>query len=165
MVVMCGLLLLGGYLAHAGSSDDCNQVRHPELQVRGCSIYIKRGIGTPANLATAHVNRANAYARRRKFNRALQDYAAAMELDPANPLVPYNRGNAYFDIKDYKHAIADYARAITLDGKFTLAYYNRGLAHERLGDNAAAVNDYRHVLALNSTAKSARKRLERLLSW
>jgi hypothetical protein len=59
--------------------------------------------------------------------------------------------------------IADYARA-TVNGKFTLAYYNRGLAHERLGDNATAVNDYRRVLALDSTAQSARLRLERLLS-
>jgi regulator of sirC expression with transglutaminase-like and TPR domain len=61
-------------------------------------------------------------------------------------------------------SIADYARAITVHGKVTLVYYNRGLAHARLGDNAVAVNDYRCVLALDSTAQSARLRLERLLS-
>jgi regulator of sirC expression with transglutaminase-like and TPR domain len=60
--------------------------------------------------------------------------------------------------------IADYARASTLNGKVMLAYYNRGLAHARLGDNAVAVNDYRRVLVLDTTAQSARLRLERLLS-
>ncbi len=95
---------------------------------------------------------------------ALGDYAAAMALDPRNPLAPYNRGNLYFDAKRYDLAIADYTRAVELDGEFALAFLNRGLAHERFGDTAAAAKDYGRTLAIDPTSKAAQKRLERLNS-
>jgi tetratricopeptide (TPR) repeat protein len=164
IVVLCGALLPGSW-ANAGSIDDCNQVRNPDLQVRGCTAYIKRSVGSPQSLATAHINRANVYARRGSFDRAIADYATAIGLDPTNPLAPYNRGNVYFDIKLYERAMVDFTRAIALDRRFALAYYNRGLAQERLGDTEAAANDYRQVLVLDPTLKRAQLRLERLQSW
>ena len=95
---------------------------------------------------------------------AFGDYAAAMALDPRNPLAPYNRGNLYFDTKRYELAIADYTRAVELDREFALAFLNRGLAHERLGDNVAAAKDYGRALAIDPTSKPAQERLERLNS-
>jgi tetratricopeptide (TPR) repeat protein len=162
MALLCGMSSPEGSIAKAGPVDDCNQVGNFALQEIGCTAYIKRGIGAPENLATAHINRANVYARRGEFSRAFADYAAASALDPTNPLAPYNRGNAYLDTRRYKHAIASYTRAIALDAKFKLAYYNRGLAQEKLGNNEAAAADYRRVLALDPTAKSARLRLKRM---
>lgn len=160
----CAALLLGAGLAHAGPAEDCNQLRNPDLQLRGCTAYIKLGKGAPANLATAYLNRANVYAQRSKYARAFADYNAALALDADNPLIPYNRGNAYFDNRQYERAIADFSRAAQLDASFALAYFNRGLAHEQLGDTAAAAADYRRALALDPVAANARKRLERLQS-
>jgi len=164
IVVILGGLLCGASLAFAGPADDCNQVRDLGRQLRGCTAYIDKGIGAPENLATAHLNRANIYAQRGKQDLALGDYAAAMALDPRNPLAPYNRGNLHFDAKRYDLAIADYTRAVELDGEFALAFLNRGLAHERLGDNAAAAKDYGQALAIDPANKAAQKRLERLNS-
>ena len=164
IVVILGGFLCGASLAFAGPADDCNQVRDLGRQLRGCTAYIDRGIGAPENLATAHLNRANIYAQRGKQELALGDYAAAMSLDPRNPLAPYNRGNLYFDAKRYDLAIADYTRAVELDREFALAFLNRGLAHERLGDSAAAAKDYAQALAIDPTSKAAQKRLERLNS-
>jgi tetratricopeptide (TPR) repeat protein len=149
-------------VANAGAAEECNDVRNPDRQVRGCSAYIKNAAGGPESLAIAHLNRANVRARRGRFDSAFADYGAALRLDPKNPLILYNRGNAYFDIKRYDQAIADYTQAIALDQKFALAYYNRGLAEERLGDAAAAAEDYRRVLTLEPTAATARQHLERL---
>jgi tetratricopeptide (TPR) repeat protein len=160
MIAVLAMLALGPP-AQAGPIDDCNQVRNLERQLRGCTAYIKGGSGTPENAAVAHLNRANVYARRGKLELALADYAAALALDPKNPLVPYNRGNAYFDNKQYEHAIADYTRTIALDEGFALAYYNRGLARERLGDPAAAADDYRRALMLDPMVELVRQRLER----
>jgi tetratricopeptide (TPR) repeat protein len=102
-----GALLLGASLSHAGPADDCNQVRDVNRQLRGCAAFIKQGEGATENLATAHLNRANIHARRRKYAQAFADYASAIALDPRNPLIPYNRGNAYLDARRYELAVAD----------------------------------------------------------
>jgi tetratricopeptide (TPR) repeat protein len=164
IVTACAALLLGTSLAHAGAAEDCNQVRDPERQLRGCTAYLKLGKGAPENLATAYLNRANVYAQRAKYDRAFADYAAALALDPDNPLIAYNRGNAYFDTRQYERAIADFSKAIELDARFALAYFNRGLAREGLGDTVAAAEDYRRVLDLDPAATKARKRLQQLQS-
>lgn len=160
--VNCCALLLGAAAAAAGPVEDCNQVREPQRQLRGCTEYIRLGTGTPQNLATAHLNRANIHAARRDYSRAFADYAVAIELDPENALAPYNRGNALFDTKQYDRAIADFDAAIELDPDFALAYYNRGLARERKRERAPAAADFRRALSLDPTLERAKKGLERL---
>ncbi len=156
--------LLIASLAHAGPVDDCNQSRHLNRQLRGCTAYIRQGKAAPENLATAYLNRANIYAQRRKYPQAFADYASAAALDPRNPLIRYNRGNAYLDTRQYKLAIADYTRAIELDANFALAYLNRGIAHEQRGETSAAARDYRQALAIDPAAHAAQGRLKRLQS-
>ena len=162
--VVAACALLSAASVRAGPTEDCNQVRDLARQLRGCTAYIKQGRGAPENLATAYLNRANIYARRRNYKRALTDYAAAISHDPDNALLFYNRGNAYFDSEQYDRAIADYTRAVDLDKSFALAYLNRGLARERQGESAAAAADFRHVLMLDPKAEVARRRLQRLQS-
>jgi tetratricopeptide (TPR) repeat protein len=164
MMTACAALLFGAGFAHAGAAEDCNQVRDPSLQLKGCTAYIRVGKGAPENLATAYLNRANVYAQRSKYKRAFADYDAAAALDAENPLIPYNRGNAYFDKHQYERAIADFSRAVELDASFALAYLNRGLARERLGDAEAATKDFRQALALDPSATGAEKGLKRLQS-
>jgi tetratricopeptide (TPR) repeat protein len=162
MLAALSLLLLVAAPAHAGPTEDCNQVQDPMRQLRGCTTYIKQVRGTNGNLATAYLNRANIYARRGNYRRAFTDYAAAISRDQNNALLFYNRGNAYFDTEQYRLAIADYTRAIALDENFSLAYLNRGLAHERHGEYPAAVADYHRALALDPKAVVAQRRLQRL---
>jgi tetratricopeptide (TPR) repeat protein len=164
LMTACALLVLGSGLALAGPVEDCNQLRDPDRQLRGCSAYIKLGKGTPENLATAYLNRANVFAQRARYDRAFADFDAAMVLDAQNPLIPYNRGNAYFDTRQYERAIRDFSLAIALDPRFALAHFNRGVAHERLGDAPAAIDDYRRALALDPQATYARERLQGLQS-
>jgi tetratricopeptide (TPR) repeat protein len=157
-----GALLWGASLSHAGPAEDCNQVRDLNRQLRGCSAFIKQGTVAPENLATAHLNRANIHARRRKYALAFTDYASAVALDPRNPLIPYNRGNAYLDTRRHELAVADYTRAIELDPDFALAYLNRGIARERRGEARAAADDFRRALVLNPALGAAQRRLRRL---
>lgn len=164
IIAICCALLLGASAAAAGPIEDCNQVRDPERQLRGCTAYIRLGKATPQNLATAHLNRANVYAARRDYRHAFTDYASAVALDPESALVRYNRGNARFDTKQYGLAIADFDAAIKLDPDFALAYYNRGLAHERRREHTLAAKDYRRALALDPGLGPARRSLDRLLA-
>jgi tetratricopeptide (TPR) repeat protein len=162
IVILATILLCAIAPASAGPAEDCNQVRDMSRQLRGCTAYINKAGGSPENLATAHLNRANIHAQRGKAALALEDYAAAMALDPRNPLVPYNRGNLHFDRKRYDLAAADYTRAIELDEHFALAFLNRGLAHEGLGDMVAATKDYARALAIDPSNKTAQERLKRI---
>ena len=164
MAATCVALLLGSGLAEAGPAQDCNDLRDPDRQLRGCSSYIRVGKGAPTDLAIAYLNRANVYAQRGRYSHAFTDYASALALDPANPLILYNRGNAYFDLKQFRRAAADFTRAVQLDARFGLAYYNRGLALERLGDTSAAAEDYRRALTFDTASALAQKALERLQS-
>jgi tetratricopeptide (TPR) repeat protein len=159
-----GALLLGASLSHAGPADDCNQVRDLNRQLRGCTAFIEQGRASPENLATAHLNRANIRARRRKYALAFADYASAIALDPRNPLISYNRGNAYLDARRYELAVADYSRAIELDAGFALAYLNRGIAHEKRRNMRAAAEDYGRALAIDPKSGAAKRRLKRLQS-
>jgi tetratricopeptide (TPR) repeat protein len=120
------------------------------------------GKAAAENLATAHLNRANIHARRRKYALAFADYASAIVPDPRNPLIAYNRGNAHLDTRRYELAVADYSRAIELDADFALAYLNRGIAHERLGEARSAADDIRRALAVNPALGAAQRRLKRL---
>jgi tetratricopeptide (TPR) repeat protein len=159
---LIALLLVGISVAHAGPVEDCNQVREPDRQLRGCTAYIRSRPDQPANVATALFNRANIYARQGRYEMAFVDYRRALELDPTNPLIPYNLGNAYLDSGKPGRAEEAFTRALTLDAGFAFAYLNRGIARERLGNVAGADEDFRRTLELDPTAEQAHRHLARL---
>src|SRR5262245_66301002 len=121
-MAICIALLFGASLAHAGPAEDCNQLRDGNLQLRGCTAYIRLGKGSPENLATAYLNRANIYAQRTKYDRAFADYSAALALDTTNPLIPYNRGNVFFDRQEYESTIGVYSSALDLVWCYGMVY-------------------------------------------
>lgn len=153
------LVLASATTAHAGAVDDCNQVREPVRQLRGCTAYIQSHPDQPGNLATAFLNRANIYARRAQYDKAFADYKRALELDPSNPLIPYNMGNAYLDRGQPARAAEVFTLAVNLDSGFALAYFNRGIARQRLGDRLGASEDFRRTLELDPNAEQARQLL------
>jgi tetratricopeptide (TPR) repeat protein len=156
------LILVGASVASAGAVEDCNQVRDPDRQLRGCTAYIRSRPDQPANIATALLNRANIYARRGRYVLAFGDYRRALELDPSNPLIPYNLGNAYLDSGQPSPAADAFTQALALDQGFAFAYLNRGIARERLGDIAGAAEDFQRALQLDPTAAQAHRHLIRL---
>ena len=57
-------------------------------------------------------NRGNAYAARAQYDRAIQDFDAAVTLDAKYPIALYNRGNAHFAKGDPDRAIQSYDQAL-----------------------------------------------------
>ena len=69
------------------------------------------------------------------FDRAIEDYNKAIELNPELAEAYNNRGVAYCIKGDYDRAIVDYNTAIALKRDYTAdAYYNRGEAWLHLGE-------------------------------
>ena len=156
------LLTLAAAPARGGPAEDCNQVTDLNRQLRGCTAYITSGKAEPQNLATAYLNRANIYAQKRQFARAIADYDTAWQLDPSNALIPYNQGNAYLDRARYDLAAEAFTRAIELEPTFALAHLNRGIAREALRDADGAAEDYRRTIELEPGMTVASSRLKGL---
>jgi Flp pilus assembly protein TadD len=57
------------------------------------------------------------YADLKQFEKAIQDYNQAIELNPKDARVFNNRGTAYADLKQFEKAIQDYNQAIELNPK------------------------------------------------
>jgi tetratricopeptide (TPR) repeat protein len=99
--------------------------------------------------AIAYIHRGLAYSAAKDNERAMQDYARAITLNP-NYAPAYNDlGAAYKDKGDYDRAIENYTRAIGLCPGYAKAYGNRGIAYKNKGDNARAIEDYTRAIALD----------------
>ncbi|MFC1956531.1 tetratricopeptide repeat protein [Chloroflexota bacterium] len=82
-------------------------------------------------------------------NRAIADYAKAIEIDPYHGLPYNNRGNVYVEQGEYDKAIADYTKAIEIDPYHGLPYNNRGEAYITMGQYDLAIVDMNKAAELD----------------
>lgn len=83
------------------------------------------------------------------YQRALREYAAAIQKDPENAEAHFNSGITKRRLNDRKGAIAHYTTAIRLKPTSVDAYNNRGLVRSELGDKLAAIADFTEAIRLN----------------
>ena len=88
--------------------------------------------------------RANAYGATGFLDKAMADFAAAMDAVPGQPAPYVGRSIVYRQMGDYAHAIEDAGTAIDHSPGYALAYTNRGLANFYAGNFAAAAEDFTH---------------------
>ncbi|HID19571.1 MAG TPA: tetratricopeptide repeat protein, partial [Methanophagales archaeon] len=67
-----------------------------------------------------------------EYEKAIECFNKAIELDPNYARAYYNRGNAYYYLKQYERAIEDYNKTLELDPNYAYAYNNRGNAYSDL---------------------------------
>jgi tetratricopeptide (TPR) repeat protein len=82
------------------------------------------------------------------FERALKDFARAVDLDPREAATYECRGLAHDDKGNQDRAIADFTQAIALAPADGRTYNYRGNAYHRKGDYDRAVTDYTEALRL-----------------
>lgn len=115
---------------------------------------IKTGDLSPQVRTSAYYNRGNAYSDRGQNDRAIQDYDAAIGINPNDADVYNNRGIAYRNKGLYDRAIQDYDKAIEIDPKKARVYTNRGNAYSDKGQYDRAIQDYDKAIEIDP--KSAR---------
>jgi tetratricopeptide (TPR) repeat protein len=119
------------------------------LLVTGTLVFGCAGEQTRvAGDATAYYNRGNAYADKRDYDQAIQDFTKAIELNPRNGVVYYNRGVAYGEKGQDDQAIQDFTKAIELNPRFAEAYYSRGSAYGEKGQHDQAIRDLKKACEL-----------------
>ncbi|MCB0166741.1 MAG: tetratricopeptide repeat protein [Anaerolineae bacterium] len=103
---------------------------------------------TPLTLAE-QFNRADVYNEQEQYDKAIEEYSKAIELDPQYVDAYNYRGIAYANSEQYEKAIVDYNTAIELNPKYRWSYFNRGNAYrgQELYDEAIA--DFKKAIELD----------------
>jgi tetratricopeptide (TPR) repeat protein len=107
-------------------------------------------------------NMAQVYAASGSYEAALQNFAAAMQMDPNYSEYYNDRGNLLLKSGRLVEAKADYLMAIELSPPYFEVFVNLGQCCRRMGDMGSAIENYsraidiepRHVLALLGRAKA-----------
>jgi len=98
------------------------------------------------------------------FDKAIENYDKAIELNPEYEKAYYNRGLAFACKEDYDKAIVDIKKVIEIKPNFAEAYYILGLAYEYKQLPDKAIEAYNKALKLNPNFKDAKSRLELTMS-
>ena len=92
------------------------------------------------NYVAAYMMRGTAYVRQQEYDRAIQDYTRATQLDP-NLLGAYNnRGIVYTAQKDYDRAKRDFDKVLQIDANSILGMNNRSVLYAVQGDYDNAIS-------------------------
>jgi tetratricopeptide (TPR) repeat protein len=102
-------------------------------------------------LAWIYRSRGLTYVKLKEYQRAVQDYDRAIELDPTFVAAYSSRALAYSNLEEYRQAVQDYDRAIKLDPTFIYAYRNRGWAYKQLKEYQRAIEDFDRAIEINPT--------------
>ena len=83
-----------------------------------------------------------------KYEKAIEDYDKAIELDLNNPYHYYYRAQARSELRQYKEAIADFSKAIEFDPKDSDNYVQRAKVRVELRQYKEAISDYDKAIEL-----------------
>lgn len=95
----------------------------------------------PGRVHVAYNNRATIYLGLGKFEEALQDFDAAIKVNPNYLLYYSNRAQAYIQLKKYSNALQDLTTALTLNPKYMDGYIYRAMMYNRQGEHDKAIAD------------------------
>jgi eukaryotic-like serine/threonine-protein kinase len=154
-IILLAVLMLnqfssnGSAISDSTNSSDANSSLQPEDAAIRASKEFQR--------------QANVFYDRRKFDKAIETYTLAIELNPNDYAIYNNRGAAYHASGEPQKAIDDYNKSLALNPYHFSAYNNRGAAYEEIGNIEQAVADYRKALELDPENKLAKDNLKKIL--
>jgi tetratricopeptide (TPR) repeat protein len=117
---------------------------------------IDTGSLSGADLAAVLISRGVAYDRIGQTGRAIDDFTAAIRLDPDHSDPYIHRGLEWAKQREFNRAIADFSDAIARDPSGTaLPLNDRGGAYEAVGEYDRAIEDYGRVIQLDPSSAAA----------
>jgi tetratricopeptide (TPR) repeat protein len=97
----------------------------------------------------AYANRGKAFEKIGQSDRAIEDFTAAISLNPMNHVAFYERAISYEHKGLSGKAIEDYNRVISLTPDNVIAYLNRGMLFEKNALMNKALEDYDMAISLD----------------
>ncbi|KAL6264536.1 hypothetical protein P5V15_004642 [Pogonomyrmex californicus] len=115
---------------------------------------------TPEDAARAELYKeeANEYFKNQVYDKAIELYTKAIDLNPSVAVYYGNRSIAYLKTECFGYALTDASRAIELDRNYVKGYYRRAAAYMSLGKFKLALTDYMTVRKARPNDKDAKDR-------
>jgi len=142
-------------LRHFREGHAASQRGDYDSAIREYTLAIEAGDLPHPNSFFAFNNRANAYAAKRDWEHALQDYSEALKRNPKFAAARRNRGLVYARTGDHERAIQDFTEAAQLDADDPHALIYRGLVYCDRREFDRAVQDFDAALATCPTCPYA----------
>jgi tetratricopeptide (TPR) repeat protein len=122
--------------AYAPAERAFTELLAAEQQSERVTILNKRGV------ARVHQNRRD---------EALQDFNAALQIDPQFPPSLVNVGNLLLEDGRLEEAILQYEAAVRSDDSYAVAHMNLSAAYKQAGRHAEAVREFRRAGRVEGT--------------
>ena len=122
--------------------------------IKLCTEYISSQ-GDPYGQSVAYYHRGLAYGVKGEYDRAIEDFNKAIELDPIHANTYHLRGHAYYNKGDHDLAIEDCNKSLELKPDNADAHSIRGNAYHNKGDHDRAIEDYNKTIELDPENSSA----------
>jgi tetratricopeptide (TPR) repeat protein len=99
--------------------------------------------------AVAWNNKGAIYDKMGEYDKALQAYDNAIQLNPEYAEAWANKGVALYNISEYSEAIQAFNKSISIDPNKAWVWYASGSAYYKLGQYEMAINAYDEAINLN----------------
>ena len=96
-----------------------------------------------------HLNRAIFFQQSGEWEKALQNYTKAAELNPDNPDIYNNKGVIYKELGQYDQAIEEFLRAVYLKPDYGKAYNNIGVVYYLKKNYNGAIQNYQKAIEID----------------
>ena len=118
-------------------------------------------IDTPPSAALLH-DRGLALYKQKAYPEAVEQFLAALKLDPAHVLSANNLGFTYYKMARYEEAIAWFEKTLSIDPARVVAYINLGDAYLKLDKRAEAKRVFERYLERAPSGRSANYAKEKI---
>jgi len=110
--------------------------------------------------AYVYFERGNEHYGKKDYDKAMENYNAAIKIKPNDPDYLNNRGTVYSSKKDYDRAIEDYTAALKIKPNDPNYLNNRGDAYYNKKDYDKAIADYEATLRIDPNYYLTKQKLE-----
>lgn len=112
-------------------------------------VCYDKAIELGSQCAEAFFGRGHIYYDRKLYEKAVEDFSAAIRIDPKHQGAYRNRGSSYGQIGMADNAFADYENSLKPNPNDGLTYSCRGWAHYRAERFSEAVDDFTKAMSLD----------------
>ena len=108
----------------------------------------EQALAAGGHSAETYFHRGRNFARKRKYERAIEDFGKAIDLDPTKPAWFAVRGDAYRNLDQPEKAIADYIRVTELAPDDASAFRRIGSCYRDMGKHVSALEYYAQAIRI-----------------
>ena len=147
LAVAAVLLGLFSPLAIAEIATDCFS-QDNERRLAGCTEIIESPTASQLEKAQAYSMRALALSLKQRYEEAINDYTAAIDINPSFAVALNNRAWAYYKWGRGPQGLPDAERSLRINPGSEHTWDTRAHIRQSMGDHAGAFSDYEQAVGL-----------------